>query len=82
MSIVEISDKSPFWRTYFETGKNLFLPQTIAELDEMFSHAFYRPLRLTNQIKYGILDIMKPKYPGFAEGNSVSILSPGNDVVL
>ncbi|XP_065889522.1 monoacylglycerol lipase ABHD6-like [Dysidea avara] len=64
---VEISEKSPFWRMYFETGKNLFMPETITELDEMFTHAFYRPLRLTSQIKYGILDIMKPKYPGFAE---------------
>jgi len=66
--LVEQSDKSPFWRLYFETGRNLFLPQTINELDDMFSHAFYRPLWLTSHIKYGILDIMKPKYPGFAEG--------------
>jgi len=58
------------------------MPQTITELDEMFSHAFYKPLRLTNQIKYGILDIMKPKYPGYAEGNHVFILYPGSDVMF
>ena len=46
----------------------MFLPETTEDLDEMFKFAFYKPFRLTTQIKRGILSIMKPKYPGFAEG--------------
>ena len=66
--IVEVSKKSYFWQLYFETGQNMFLPETTEDLDEMFKFAFYKPFRLTTQIKRGILSIMKPKYPGFAEG--------------
>ena len=48
----------------------MFLPETTKELDEMFKFAFYKqPFTLTTQLKHGILSIMKPKYPGFAEGN-------------
>ena len=56
---------------YFETGRNMFLPETTEDLDEMFKFAFYKPMRLTVQIKYGILSIMKPKYQGFAEGEYI-----------
>ena len=49
----------------------MFLPETTKELDEMFQFAFYKPMRLTTPIKHGILSIMKPKYPGFAEGNYI-----------
>ena len=49
----------------------MFLPETTEDLDEMFKFAFYKPMRLTVQIKYGILSIMKPKYQGFAEGEYI-----------
>lgn len=68
---VEVSKKSYFWQMYFETGRNMFLPETTEDLDEMFKFAFYKPMRLTVQIKYGILSIMKPKYQGFAEGEHI-----------
>ena len=66
-----MSKKSYFWQMYFETGRNMFLPETTEDLDEMFKFAFYKPMRLTVQIKYGILSIMKPKYQGFAEGEHI-----------
>ena len=49
----------------------MFLPETTKDLDEMFKFAFYKPMRLTTPIKQGILSIMKPKYPGFAEGKNI-----------
>ena len=73
MCIVEDAKRSEFFTHYEDVGRNMILPENVEEFEQMLDLVYYKkPKVLPRRILQAFLEIQKPKYKAFDEGEYIA----------